>query len=99
MINVFSLNLDKNGQILSSTFSAFAPNGVLVPSLPDGDIADYKYINGEFVLEPLPKPEPPAPTQTTDERLKTLESKNGALTTSNQFLEDCIAEMAGIVYA
>lgn len=30
---------------------------------------------------------------------KTLESKNEALSQSSQFLEDCLAEMAGVVYA
>ena len=36
---------------------------------------------------------------TMEERIETLEAQNKALTTSNQFLEDCIVEMAGAVYA
>ncbi len=49
---------------------------------------------------------PPAPPPTTEERVTTLESDNALLkqqlkaaSDQNDFLEDCIAEMAGIVYA
>lgn len=49
---------------------------------------------------------PPAPPPTTEERVTTLESDNTLLkqqlkaaSDQNDFLEDCIAEMAEIVYA
>lgn len=49
---------------------------------------------------------PPAPPPTIDERVTTLESENDLLkqqlkaaSDQNDFLEDCIAEMAEIVYA
>lgn len=49
---------------------------------------------------------PPAPPPTIDERVTTLESDNTLLkqqlkaaSDQNDFLEDCIAEMAEIVYA
>lgn len=49
---------------------------------------------------------PPPPPPTIDERVTTLESDNTLLkqqlkaaSDQNDFLEDCIAEMAGIVYA
>lgn len=49
---------------------------------------------------------PPAPPPTIYERVATLESENDLLkqqlkaaSDQNDFLEDCIAEMAGIVYA
>lgn len=49
---------------------------------------------------------PPDPPPTIDERVTTLESENDLLkkqvkaaSDQNDFLEDCIAEMAGIVYA
>ena len=49
---------------------------------------------------------PPAPPPTVDERVTTLESDNTLLkqqlkaaSDQNDFLEDCIAEMAEIVYA
>lgn len=49
---------------------------------------------------------PPAPPPTIDERVTTLESENDLLkqqvkaaSDQNEFLENCIAEMAEIVYA
>ena len=49
---------------------------------------------------------PPPPPPTIDERVTTLESDNALLkqqlkaaSDQNDFLEDCISEMAGIVYA
>lgn len=49
---------------------------------------------------------PPPPPPTIDERVTTLESENDLLkqqvkaaSDQNEFLEDCIAEMAAIVYA
>lgn len=49
---------------------------------------------------------PPPPPPTIDERVTTLESDNNLLkqqlkaaSDQNEFLEDCIAEMAEIVYA
>ena len=49
---------------------------------------------------------PPPPPPTIDERVTTLESENTLLkqqiqaaSDQNDFLEDCVAEMAAIVYA
>ena len=42
-----------------------------------------------------PAPKKPEPTPTVEE----LQAKITALTTSNQMLEDCIIEMAGVIYA
>ena len=49
---------------------------------------------------------PPAPPPTIEDRVTTLESDNTLLkqqlkaaSDQNDFLEDCIAEIAGIVYA
>lgn len=38
---------------------------VVVDSLPDGDVTDYLYVDGEYVYDPLPKPKEPEeqPTQ------------------------------------
>lgn len=35
---------------------------VVVESLPDGDVSDYLYIDGEYVYDPLPEPEEPEPS-------------------------------------
>ena len=44
---------------------------------------------------------PPDPVEepTVEDRIAMLEAKNSALTQSNQFLEECLVEMAAIVYA
>ena len=54
----YALNLAEDGRILSATYDKYAPiNAVLVYALPEKNIADYIYQNGEFVYEPLPKAE------------------------------------------
>ena len=53
----YALNLDADGRILSVTYELYAVTGMpIVNTLPDNDITDYKYINGEFIYEPLPEP-------------------------------------------
>lgn len=53
----YALNLDADGRILSATYESYAVAGMpIVNTLPDNDIVDYKYINGEFIYEPLPEP-------------------------------------------
>ena len=52
---MYALNLSDDGRILSATFEPFAwPGQPLVESLPEGDIADYRYQDGKYVLDPLP---------------------------------------------
>lgn len=52
---LYALNLDEDGRILSATYEVYAAAGMpLVEVLPDGDITDYKYINNEYVYDPLP---------------------------------------------
>ena len=48
--------------------------------------------------KPVIKPEP-SDMEILQEKVKLLEAKNQALTESNQFLEDCIVELAEMVYA
>ena len=57
---MYSLNLDTDNRILSACvcLDGFEYENI-VDELPDGDITDYKYINGEYVYDPLPKPEEP----------------------------------------
>lgn len=69
----YALNLAEDSRILSVTYEKYAtPNQPLVDALPEGDVADYKYINGRYIYEPLPEPEPPEPVVTTDEILNAL---------------------------
>jgi hypothetical protein len=57
----YALNLGINGRILSATFAKYAPaDAVLVEYLPDGDISEYLYIDGQYIHDPLPvEPEQP----------------------------------------
>lgn len=54
----YALNLDTDGRILSATYEEYAPaDAVLVDELPEGDIYEYRYVDGEYVHDPLPEPE------------------------------------------
>lgn len=60
---MYALNIDSDGRILSATMEEFAQaESVLVNELPEGNIADYLYADGQYVYEPLPAPEE-TPTQ------------------------------------
>ena len=61
---------------------AYDPNGdpitidlvdgyVIVDALPEGDVTDYRYVDGEYVYDPLPQEEPQA-EPTTDDVLNAL---------------------------
>lgn len=53
----YALNLADDGRVLSATYAKFAPDDAeLVDELPEGNAADYRYVNGEFVYDPLPVP-------------------------------------------
>ncbi len=62
-------------------------------SLPDGDISDYRYVEGEYVYDPLPKESEPI------DEVTLIRAQVQALSDRNDFMEDCIAEMAMLVYA
>lgn len=71
----YALNLTGDGRVLSATYEQYAqPDAVLVDSLPNGDLYDYRYVDGEFVYDPLPKPVRPNPVvePTTDEVLNAM---------------------------
>lgn len=87
--------LSEDGQILFATEQKDAQDGaVMVQALPDGNLADYQYIDGEYIYHPLPKPEAPepVPAPTVEERIAQLEAQN-------QMLTECLMEMSQIVYA
>ncbi len=99
---IYGLNLADDGRILSACVVLGWHEGEDVPKtyngmpvvemLPDGDIAEYRYVNGAYAHEPKPKPEEPAPQPTQLERIKALENQN-------ETLLQCILEMSEIVYA
>ena len=58
MENVYALNLAEDGRVLSVTYSEYAPEAApRVTELPEGDLYEYRYVNGVFVHDPLPKEE------------------------------------------
>ena len=65
---MYSLNLAEDNRILSACvcLEGFDYSNT-VETLPDGNIAEYKYIKGEFVHDPEPKPDPPEPEPTAEE--------------------------------
>ena len=70
---MYALNLDKDGRILSACICLeWFEYTNIVDALPDGDISDYKYIDCEYVYEPLPEPEPQPEEPTTDDVLDAL---------------------------
>ena len=53
---MYALNLAEDNRILSVTYDEYAPQEQpRVDNLPDGDVSDYKYLDGEYKYEPLPK--------------------------------------------
>ena len=71
---MYALNVDKQtNRILSATSDRFgAPGQPRVETLPEGNLPDYLYIDGEYIYDPLPAPEQPAPQPTTEDILNVL---------------------------
>ena len=58
----YGLVLDEDNRIIEAPFQRYAPEyAIIVDKLPDGDFHDYLYVNGEYVYDPLPRPEPVDP--------------------------------------
>ena len=70
----YALNLEEDGRVLSAALTDhIVPGAPVVDELPEGDISDYRYVNDEFIFDPVHRPEiVEAPT--TEERLSALES-------------------------
>lgn len=72
---MYVLNLAADNRILSAwvVIEGQSYEGMLiVDTLPEGNITDYKYINNEYVYNPLPEPEPQPEEPTTDDVLDAL---------------------------
>ena len=67
----YALSLDDNGRILSVSFyNEHTPKDVpVVEEIPDGNVYEYIFVNGQFIHDPLPEPEPPVAEPTADEIL------------------------------
>lgn len=70
----YALNLAADGRILSASYQKFAPaDAVIVEALPDGNIYEYRYVNGEYIHDPLPEQPEAEEQQTYEERIAELE--------------------------
>ena len=52
---------------------------VFASEAPPEDFTNYLYVDGEYVYDPLPEPEQPAPAPTDSERITALEDTITAL--------------------
>ena len=71
----YALNLAADGRILSAcnVLSIGKYDGMPIASnLPDGDVTDYRYIDGKYVHDPLPDDPEPEPVATTEEVMDVL---------------------------
>ena len=51
---MYALNVGADGRCLSVTKANYAPaEAVMVQSLPDGNLYDYRYVNGLYVYDPV----------------------------------------------
>ena len=70
---MFALNLGENNRVLSATYAQYAaPGQPIVDTLPDGNISDYRFVNGGYIYDPLPVPPEPTPEPSADEILDAL---------------------------
>lgn len=64
---MYALNLATDGRILSATLAQYAPSdAVFVDTLPEGDISDWLYQDGEYISSPLERPEETEPVSIED---------------------------------
>lgn len=76
---MYALNLAQDGRCLSATTVNFAQVGAtFVQSLPDGNLYDYRYVDGKYVYDPLPKPEPVGTVEIPVAELAELQDKAAA---------------------
>lgn len=72
-VQLYALNLAEDGRVLSITLDQYGAEGQpRVTEFPDDDVSNYKYVDGEFIYDPLPEPPEPEPTETTDDVLNAL---------------------------
>jgi hypothetical protein len=70
----YAFNLAGDGRILSATYAKYAPaDAVQVDELPDGNLSDYRYVDGKYIHDPLPKPSEPERVPSDSERIAELE--------------------------
>ena len=81
---MYAINIDKNNRVLRVTFEEFAePDSILVENRPEDLIPEdasfkeknarnYLYIDGEYIYDPLPEPEPIEPEPTAEDMMNAM---------------------------
>ena len=96
---MYAIQTDQSGRVIAFDKEhpvVFDPaHDFLFSELPEGvsedSIFNYKYINGEWILDP---PEPVEP----EESIESLKEKLLAMQEQNDMLTECIMEMSEIIY-
>lgn len=71
---MYKIIIAGDGRVLSAATEDSAITGAVeVDTLPDGNIHDYRYVDGAYVHDPLPAPEV-IHTPTLDERVAAVEA-------------------------
>ena len=71
----YALTLDNDNRILCATFLKYAYNSdACVDELPNGNITDYLYVDGEFVYEPIVEEEKASESISYGERIAAIEA-------------------------
>lgn len=89
--------IDENNVVISCSIGGYIENGIDVEKIPNDVMScpsKWKYVNGEFIENPNYKP----PEQPIDE-IALLKAQIQAQSEQMDFYEECIIEMAEIVYA
>lgn len=71
----YVLNLSEDNRILSAwvVLPDCDYEGMpFVDELPEGDVSHYRYIDGQYVYDPMPEPERPEPEASADDVLNAL---------------------------
>lgn len=93
---IYILNLEeKTGRILSACYPVSdLQTGPAVEALPDGELSDYRYIDGKFIYEPLPQL-PQAETADIPARLDKIEQLLKSLEVQTNDNTLAVAELYG----
>lgn len=52
----YAIVLSDDNRVLSSTYEKYAlENSILVDILPQGNLSDYIFIDGEYIYDPIPE--------------------------------------------
>lgn len=98
---MYALNLSDDKRILSVCIALLTTPDTLprVDLLPDGEVTDYRYENGEYIYDPLPDPPNPPPSEidALKEHVATIEDALCEMDEANEeriaLIEDALCEL------